>query len=162
MSKLAVIPVVFLTLLCFAPIVPAGPPLSTNEQQRLERREVIVLDVLRTGGTGAAQGGTAVVLVHADPAAVWRVLLDYTGHNGIYPRVTDATVLERGGNHALVRYVVGVGPFSFGFHVDNYADREHGRLAWRLARDRQNDLFRDSWGYWQVEPTAAGVVLTYA
>jgi hypothetical protein len=100
--------------------------------------------------------------VHGDIETVWRILLDYPGHSGLYPRVVGATVLEAGGDHALVRYVVGVGPFSFAFHVDNSADRAHGRLAWRLARDRRNDLFRDSWGYWQIDPVPGGVMLTYA
>jgi hypothetical protein len=62
----------------------------------------------------------------------------------------------------LVRYVVGVGPFSFGFHVNNYPNQARNRLAWRLARERRNDLFRDSWGYWEVQPDARGAILTYA
>jgi ribosome-associated toxin RatA of RatAB toxin-antitoxin module len=162
MSKLAAILVVLLTVFSSAPPALATPPLSSSERQRLERGDVVVLDVLPGGGGSAAQGGTAVALVQADPAAVWRVLIDYPGHRGIYPRVVDATVLEHDGNHALVRYVVGVGRLSFGFHIDNYADAEHGRLVWRLAHDRPNGLFRDSWGYWQVEPTSTGVMLTYA
>jgi hypothetical protein len=71
-------------------------------------------------------------------------------------------VLETGAEHALVRYVVGVGPLSFGFHVHNYPDASRRRLEWRLAQERANDLFHDSWGYWQIEPRGRDVLLTYA
>lgn len=71
-------------------------------------------------------------------------------------------MLEADATRALVRYAVGVGPFSFGFHVNNFPEESRGRLVWRLAHDRPNDLFRDSWGYWQVEPQARGAIVTYA
>jgi hypothetical protein len=58
--------------------------------------------------------------------------------------------------------VVGVGPLSFGFHVNNYPDASRRRLEWRLARERTNQLFRDNWGYWQIEPHGRDVLLTYA
>ena len=136
---------------------------SADERRRLEQREILFFDVLPPGEAAPdALGGTAVAFVHADADMVWRLLVDYRGHSGLYPRVTDVDVLQHGGDHTLVRYVVGVGPFSFGFHVDNYADRARGRIAWRLARDRHNTLFRDSWGYWKVEPETGGVVVTYA
>jgi ribosome-associated toxin RatA of RatAB toxin-antitoxin module len=156
--------IAFTLLLVARAVFALGTPdLSAEQHRRLEQREILVLDVLPPGDlAGISQGGTAVALVRAEPEQVWRVLVDYPAHPGLYPRVVDATVIEAGGDHTLVRYVVGVGPFSFGFHVDNYADHARGRLAWRLARDRRNDLFRDSWGYWQIEPVGGGVVLTYA
>lgn len=162
--KIATAVLILILLLLGRGAFALGPPeLSTEHHRRLERREILLFDVLPPGGAaGATRGGTAVALVHADADAVWRILVDYPAHSGLYPRVVDATVLEQGGDHALVRYVVGVGPFSFGFHVDNHADRAHGRLAWRLARDRRNQLFRESWGYWQIDPAAGGIVLTYA
>jgi hypothetical protein len=142
---------------------PAAPALSTDEQRRLANGEVVVLEILPPGGDRrTGQGGTAVSLVHAAPATVWGVLVDYRGHPGLYPRVVRADVVEADATRALVRYVLGVGPLSFGFHVHNYVDQTRSRLAWRLAKDRSNDLFRDSWGYWQVEPDARGAILTYA
>jgi hypothetical protein len=145
------------------PIASASPILTADEQRRLERGDVVVLNLLPPGGSGkAGQGGTAVSLVHANPAAVWRLLIDYRGHSGLYPRVVYAEVLDSDATHVLVRYVVGVGPFSFGFHVNNYPNQARSRLAWRLARERRNDLFRDSWGYWEVQPDARGAILTYA
>ncbi|HZP39094.1 MAG TPA: SRPBCC family protein [Methylomirabilota bacterium] len=141
----------------------ALPHLPPAERARLESGEVVLLDRLPPGGGGAAgEGGTAVSVVHASVGAVWRVLLDYPGHAGLYPSVVRADVLESDRSRALVRYVIQVGPFSFNFHVNNYPDRANNRIDWRLARDRPNGLFRDTWGYWEVQPDASGVLLTYA
>lgn len=150
-------------------IVATWPPdaksvwLSPTERERLDRGEVVLLDVLPPGPAGGPiQGGTGLARVQASPGTVWRVLVDYRRHPGLYPRVVGTEILEAGREHALVRYVVGVGPFSFGFHVNNYTDAARLRIDWRLAQERQNDLFRDSWGYWQIEPRGADVLLTYA
>src|SRR5881409_314128 len=137
--------------------------LSDTQRVRLEHGEIVVLDVLPPGGSlGRGQGGTALTLVNAPLETVWRVLVDYPHHSGLYPRVTSAEVLEADADHALVRYVVGLGPFSFGFHVNNYPDEARGRLVWRLDRDRRNGLFRDTWGYWQVEPRGYRVCQDHA
>jgi hypothetical protein len=140
---------------------PVG--LSTEQRLRLDRGEIVLLDVLPPGGAGKpAAGGTGLTVVHAPADAVWHVLTDFAGHRGLYPRVVGAEVLEAGAEWALVRYVVGVGPLSFGFHVNNYPDPGRRRLDWRLAQERANDLFRDSWGYWQIDPHGRDVLLTYA
>lgn len=128
--------------------------LSPNQLARLERGEVVLLDQLPSGGMKTGQGGTAVAMVHASAEAVWRVLVDYAGHRGLYPRVVAADVVESDAAHALVRYVVGVGPFSFGFHVNNYPDPGRRRLEWRLDHGRRNDLFRDSWDTGRSSPAA--------
>jgi hypothetical protein len=140
---------------------PVG--LSRDQLDRLQRREIVLLDHLPPGGTGQpAHGGTGVALIQAPAEAVWRLLVDYPAHRGLYPHVVDAEVVEADSRHAVVRYVVGVGPFSFGFHVSNYPDSSRHRLEWRLAADRSNALFRDSWGYWQIDPRGQASFLTYA
>ena len=151
-------------LIVAATAAPANPlALSSDQLERLARREIVVLDALPAGAPAAARsGGTALALVKAAPDTVWGVLVDYPRHSGLYPNVVEATVLEVDAAHALVRYVVGVGPFSFGFHVNNYPDAARGRLAWRLDSGRKNGLFRESVGYWQLEPRGEGVLLTYA
>lgn len=124
---------------------------------------MVFVDRLPDGGRGqTGQGGTAMAVVHAAPDAVWQVLTDYPHHRGLYPRVVSAEVLESRPGRAVVRYVIGVGPFSFGFHVENHPDGARRRLDWRLDHGRSNDLFRESWGYWQVEPYGPDAVVTYA
>ncbi len=152
-----------IVLMVLVPRAVAAVELSAQQQRRLEHGEVVLVDRLPPGGTPrGGQGGTAIALTQASPRAVWQVLVDYPRHSGLYPRVVDAAVLESDGTRALVRYVIEVGPFSFGFHVNNYADEVRGRLVWELARSRENDLFRESWGYWQVDSSPRGTVVTYS
>jgi hypothetical protein len=152
-----------LAVAALAPPAAAAIDLSDQEQDRLEQGEVVVVDRLPPGGPPrGGQGGTGVALTQASAGAVWRILVDYPRHSGLYPRVVAATVLESDGSRALVRYVVAVGPFSFGFHVNNYADEGRRRLVWELAHGRPNDLFEESWGYWQVDPSPRGTVVTYS
>lgn len=146
-----------------APALGRSAALTSEQRRQLELGDVVVLDLLPPGGgLEGSRGGTAMALVRASRETVWQVLVDYRHHRGIYPRVVDVQILEDDLTRSLVRYVIGIGPLSFGFHVNNYPDQSHHRLSWRLAHDRRNDLFRDSWGYWQIDPDAHGVVLTYA
>ncbi len=152
-------------LLILAVSTPFANPvtLSSEQRARLDRGEVVLVDILPPGGSRqGGQGGTAIAFVNAVPDAVWKVLVDYPHHSGIYPNVVDSRVISVDGDRSLVRYTVGVGPFSFGFHVDNYPDPVQRRLVWELAQRMRNDLFRESWGYWQVDPHGEGSLLTYA
>jgi ribosome-associated toxin RatA of RatAB toxin-antitoxin module len=136
--------------------------LSADQASRLDRGEIVLLDTLPPGGPdGGGNGGTAVARVQASPEAVWKLLTGYSDHVGLYPHVIRVQVLETNPVHALVRYVVGVGPFSFGFHVDNFPDETRHRIDYHLDRQRSNGLFRYCWGYWQVEPDGEGTVLIY-
>ena len=140
----------------------APPDLSADQRQRLSAGEVVVLDTLPAGASKSAGGGTAVGLVRAAPARVWPVLVDYRGHPRYYPRVVSAEVVEADSQHALVRYEVGVGPLSFGFHMVKYPDPVRRRIEWHLDASRPNNFFRENTGYWQVDPAEGGSLVTYA
>jgi ribosome-associated toxin RatA of RatAB toxin-antitoxin module len=140
--------------------LPLG--LSDVQQHRLTAGEVIVLDVLPPAAGKSAHGGTALAVVRASPEQVWRVLVDYQCHPRFYPWVTGVEVLEADERHALVRYKVSIGPFSFSFHMNKYPDPIRRRVEWRLADDRANSLFRENTGYWQVDEAAGASLVTYA
>src|SRR5205809_7367492 len=107
---------------------PVG--LSANQLWRLEHGEIVVLDVVPPGGGTwqQGQGGTAVTFVNAFPKTVWRVVVGYPPHRGLYPPVTSAAVVAGRRGRTLVLYRVGVGPASFGFHGNHYRVRALGRL----------------------------------
>ena len=140
----------------------AAPDLSPDQQRRVADGEVVVLDVLPPGASPSAGGGTAVGRVRAAPERVWPVLVDYRGHPRYYPRVVSAELVEADAHHALVRYEVGVGPFSFGFHMMKYPDPARRRIDWHLDPGHANNFFRENTGYWQVDPAAGGSRVTYA
>ena len=136
--------------------------LSADQHRRLAAGEVVVLDTLPPGGGTSAGGGTAVARVRAAPERVWPVLVDYPGHPRYYPRVVSAELVEADGQHALVRYEVGVGPFSFGFHMVKYPDAVRRRIEWHLDPSRPNNFFRENTGYWQVDAAEGGSLVIYA
>ena len=108
--------------------------LSADQHDRLAAGEVVVLDTLPPGASPSAGGGTAVGFVRAVPERVWPVLIDYRGHPRYYPRVVSAEVVESDAQHALVRYEVGVGPLTFGFHMMKYPDAARRRIEWHLEK----------------------------
>jgi ribosome-associated toxin RatA of RatAB toxin-antitoxin module len=136
--------------------------LSADQRDRLAAGEVVVLDALPPGASTSARGGTALGLVRAAPERVWPVLVDYRGHPRYYPRVISAELVEADARHALVRYEVGVGPFSFAFHMMKYPDPARRRIDWHLDTDHPNNFFRENTGFWQVAPDEAGSLVTYA
>lgn len=139
---------------------PVG--LSADQRNRLAAGEVVVLDTLPPGASTSAGGGTALGLLRAAPERVWPVLVDYRGHPRYYPRVVSAELIEADAKQALVRYEVGVGPFSFGFHMIKYPDPVRRRIEWHLDAKHANNFFKENSGYWQVDPAEGGSVVTYA
>lgn len=141
----------------------AGPPdLSEDAKRRLAAGEVIVSDALPPGASTSARGGTAVAVVRASPEQVWGVLADYRGHARFYPRVVAAELVESNERRALVRYQVGIGPFSFGFHMDKYPDPVRRRIEWHLADGHAHGLFRENSGYWQIDEAQRASLVTYS
>jgi ribosome-associated toxin RatA of RatAB toxin-antitoxin module len=141
--------------------VAASAAQSPEERRRLTAGEVVVRDVMPPGATPSARGGTALALVRASPEEVWRVLNDYPGHPRFYPRVVAAELVERDDRRALVRYEVGIGPFSFTFHMHKYPDASRRRVEWRLAEGYSSGLFRENSGFWQLDPEGDATVVTY-
>ena len=142
---------------------PASPrELSDEQRTRLRAREILVTDTMPPGASESARGGTALALVGAAPEQVWRVLTDYPGHPRYYPRVTATEVVERDARRVVVRYQVGVGPFSSSFHMDKFPDERRRRIDWHLAEGRSHGFFRENSGYWQVDPAEADSLVTYA
>ena len=137
---------------------------TSDVDRRLAAGEVIVTDTLPPGASTTARGGTAVALLRASPEQVWRVIVDYRSHPRYYPHVTAADVVATDERHAIVRYRVAVGPFSFGFYMQKYPDPLRRRVEWRLADGRPHGLFRENSGYWQVDAADAGhaSLVTYA
>jgi len=138
------------------------PELSPEQVSRIDRGEIVLLDALPSGGPdGGGNGGIAFAKVQATPEDIWKLLTSYTDQVGLYPHVIRVEVLEASSVHALVRYVVGVGPFSFGFHINNFPDEPRHHIDYRLDRQRSNGLFRYCWGFWDVQPIGNGSLLVY-
>lgn len=141
---------------------PAPPPLSADQKRRLNAGEVLVRDDMPPGASESARGGTALGLVHGTPEQVWKVLVDYPRHSRYYPRVTSAELVESDGRRVVVRYTVGIGPFTSTFHMDKFPDARRRRIEWHLSPDRATGMFRENSGYWQVDELDRASLVTYA
>jgi ribosome-associated toxin RatA of RatAB toxin-antitoxin module len=136
--------------------------LPQDQRSRLNAGEVIVSATLPPRATASARGGTAMAIVRASPEQVWQVLVDYPGHARYYPRVVAAEMVQRDARRVLVRYEVGIGPFSFAFHMHKFPDARRRRIDWHLAEGHGHGLFRENSGYWQIDEADAVSLVTYA
>ncbi len=141
----------------------ASLSLSRAELSALKAGEIVFRPEGPPGANGSAGiGGTARAYLRSDTETVWKILLDFPGHTGLFPRVKESRIIERSPDRTLVSYRVAVGPFSFRFFINNYADAGAHLLRWKLDQTRHNDLFRDHWGYWELVDLGDGVLVTYA
>lgn len=142
----------------------ASPALSPGDLARLHRGEVVFKDQLPSAEDApVGNGGTAIALLQADLREVWRILTNFAHYAGLFPRVKESETMEQAGGRTLVRFRVAVGPFSFRFFVTHLVSWEERQIRWRLDRSQANDLFRDTWGYWQLDAVSSGwVLVTYA
>lgn len=138
--------------------------LSSADLTQLYRGEIVFKNRLPSAGaTRRGNGGTAVVLLQADADEVWQVLTDFSHYAGLFPRLKESELLDQNGAHTLVRFRVSVGPFNFRFFVTHVVSLEERKIRWYLDQSRTNDLFRDTWGYWRLDPIpGGGVLVTYA
>jgi hypothetical protein len=70
--------------------------------------------------------------------------------------------VESDERRAVVRYTVGIGPFSSTFYMDKFPDARRRRIEWRLSEGRSAGLFRENSGYWQVDELDRASLVTYA
>ncbi len=138
---------------------------SLPERRSLDRGEV----VYRRGAAPrdgvpvpGARGATALVRVPAEPAAVWAILTVPRRYPEIFPGLRAVTVLAESPGSWLLRTEGKVGPFDFHYHTRYEVHPEAWRLAWRLDPARDNDVFDDHWGWWQLVPEAGATLVVYA
>lgn len=163
MIRAAIGLLLWLMAIADAPAAAASLPLSPHELRALKTGEILFRPEIPPGPNGSASiGGTALAYLRSDAETVWEVLVDFPGHPGLFPRVKETRIVERSFARTLVQYRVAIGPFSFRFFLNNYADATAHVLRWELDQGRENDLFRDHWGYWRVDPWSDGVLVTYA
>jgi carbon monoxide dehydrogenase subunit G len=142
-----------------------GPSLSPDERQRLARGEVVyrVGAAPRDGvAVPGARGGIAFVRVPAGPEAIWAILTQPRRYPEIFPGLRSVEVLDASETAWLIRTDGQVGPFSFSYHTRYRLLPEERTIAWRLDPTRENDVFDDNWGWWQLVPEAGGTLVIHA
>jgi uncharacterized protein YndB with AHSA1/START domain len=147
------------------PLVAATPAPTADERERLQRGEVVhrgepaPRDGVRVPG---ARGGTFLVLVPAAPDAVWAILTAPRRYPAIFPGLRAVHVLEETPTAWLLRTEGKVGPFEFRYHTRYALDPAARLITWRLDAARDNDVFEDHWGSWQLVPEDGATLVVYA
>jgi ribosome-associated toxin RatA of RatAB toxin-antitoxin module len=143
----------------------ALPSLSAEDHGRLARGEVVFREgaVPRDGATSrGARGGMAFVWIPAGPEPIWAILAMPRRYPEIFPGVRSVEVLDEGPAGWLLRTEGRFGPFSFRYHTRHEVRAEARAIAWRLDPTRDNDVFKDTWGWWRLQPSEKGTLVVYA
>jgi carbon monoxide dehydrogenase subunit G len=143
----------------------ADPLPSSEERQRLARG-----DVVYRGGAAPrdgvvvpdARGGIAFVRVPTPPEPIWAILVEPRRYPDIFPGLRSVEMLEESPTAWLIRTDGKVGPFTFSYFTRYRIRLDARRIEWRLDTTRENDVFDDNWGWWQLVPEEGGTLVVYA
>jgi uncharacterized protein YndB with AHSA1/START domain len=152
--------------LLLGPATGTQPPaLSADERQRLARGEVVYRDgpPPRDGvPVSGARGAVSFVRVPTGPEPVWAILTEPTRYPQIFPGLRTVDVLEESAEAWVIRNEGKFGPFGFSYHMRYRLQPADRVLAWRLDKTRENDLWEDNWGWWQLVPEDGATLVVYA
>jgi carbon monoxide dehydrogenase subunit G len=146
-----------------AGIPPMAP--SADERQQLARGEVVyrVGAPPRDGATvPGARGGVAFVRVPTGPEPVWSILIQPRRYPEIFSGLRSVEVLEQSETTWLLKTEGKFGPFDFHYHTRYALQPDRHSMTWRLDPTRNNDVFDDNWGWWQLVPEEGGTLVIYA
>jgi hypothetical protein len=147
------------------PAAAAGPTPTAGERQRLAQGEVVFRAgaASREGAAVAgARGGIAFVRVPTGPEPVWAILVTPRRYPDIFTAIREVEVLEESPDAWLVRTDGKFGPFTFRYHTRYRVSPESRTISWRLDPTRDNDVFEDNWGWWQLAAEPGATLVTYA
>lgn len=144
--------------------VPASSP-TPEERQRLARGEVVyrVGAAPRDGAAvPGARGAVAFVRVPTGPDPIWAILAEPARYPETFPGLRTVEVLESSERAWLIKTDGKFGPFSFRYFTRYQLEPEARTMTWRLDTTRDNDVFDDNWGWWQLVPEEGGTLVVYA
>lgn len=138
----------------------AAPPvtvLTDDERTRLRNGEAVVRAVI--GGTGAES--TGIVLVHADPQAVWDAVLDFNARIPESENLDTVTEYDRKGpNDWSINF--GLNIFGVGGELNLIMHCDDGKRWCSFDLDpARSSMMSVANGYYRVDPLEGGQMLTY-
>lgn len=138
----------------------AAPPVTTltdDERTRLRAGEVVVRAVIGTSGAES----TGIALVHADPSAIWKAVLDFPARIPESENLDTVTEYDRKGPRD---WSVNFGLNIFGvggeLNLVNHCDDSGRWCSFDLDPARQS-MMSVANGYYRVDPLEGAQLLTY-
>jgi len=142
-----------LAIFCCIPSLPAAASLFDGPVDRLPS---IQRDSLRSGKTvvtGENGKYVAMVLVTAEPEAVWKVLTDYANLSKFIPNMTSSKVLEDRGDRKVIEQVDSRQVFVVSIVSRTKLAIQETNLKQIDFRLLDGDLSKME-GYWKMEPVS--------
>jgi ribosome-associated toxin RatA of RatAB toxin-antitoxin module len=146
-------------------VSPLAPPPSPDERQRLSQGEVVYrVGAPSRDGTAVAgaRGAVAFVRVPTGPGSIWAILTEPARYPEIFPGLRTVEVLESSERAWLIKTDGKFGPFSFRYFTRYRLEPDTRTMTWRLDTTRDNDVFDDNWGWWQLVPENDQTLVVYA
>jgi len=126
---------------------PKPTELSAAEEAKLLAGEAVRKQIrYETGGRGVA-----IQDVHADPARIWKTILDFPAYPSWIDQLEQCEIYQKNGNHIFVRFQLSVLSMGVEYFINHTYLPDKGSMTWTLDYTRKSDL-DDSTGYWLVYP----------
>ena len=148
-----------------AAVSALAPPPSPDERQRLAQGEIVYrVGAAPRDGTAVpgARGAVAFVRVPTGPGPIWAILTEPARYPEIFPGLRTVEVLESSERAWLIKTDGKFGPFSFKYFTRYRLEPDAWTMTWRLDTTRDNDVFDDNWGWWQLVPEDGKTLVVYA
>ena len=148
-----------------AAVSALAPPPSPDERQRLAQGEIVYRGgaAPRDGpAVPGARGAVAFVRVPTGPGPIWAILTEPARYPEIFPGLRTVEVLESSERAWLIKTDGKFGPFSFKYFTRYRLEPDAWTMTWRLDTTRDNDVFDDNWGWWQLVPEDGKTLVVYA
>ncbi len=130
---------------------PAGEGFTAQERTRLAEGRLVQRSTSQRRGQLRLIGGSAWRVVDQPVEVTWRALLDEGAYAQMLPATEEARVVSRRPGERVMRIRHVVGFVRVTYHLRFTYDHPHHDIAFRLDRQRHNDL-RAAWGFIRVQP----------
>ena len=142
--------------------------LSKKQRRRLLKGKTVVTKKIGKNRKGKSVGvGVAYIIVKAPPAALARVLRNYSKQPEYMPRLTNCRVVKKRGRVWMV-FLKLLFKFLFIKKRISYTLRmvyevPNRRISWSLPPNKKNQI-KDTKGFWQFDPMKGGkwTLVTYS
>lgn len=124
---------------------------TASERRQLASGRLVARRTVRRRGQRELIGGNAWQVVDQPTQVTWRALTDADHYGAMLPAAEEARVVAHSPGTRVVRISHAVGLIHARYHLRMQYDHERHDIAFRLDRQRPNDL-RAAWGFLNVQP----------
>ena len=135
-------------------------PLTSAEEARLERGDIVVRSTSERRGPLRLFGGTSYILVDMSLRDAWASITDDSSqYRHMLPQVHSATQVSRNGDtERLIRFTHEVGPVSAEYCLRFQYNASTKTVMFRLDPSRPHDV-RAAWGFFRLRSHGNGKTL---